>query len=251
MPATDRRIRRSGYVVGVDGCRAGWIAARLSLKTGALSAHFAQTFETVLATARDARAIMVDMPIGLPDAGKRACERDARRLLRPLRHASVFSPPRRPILDFADYAAANAWGKAQAFLETGTETGGGLSKQAWMIAPKIREVDAALSPASQAQVGEAHPEVAFWRLNGERPCRWPKRAPEGRSERKALLWRSGLSPDDLFDALREEAGGGAGLDDLYDACALALTAQARLDGGAVRLGDGARDSRGLVMEIWG
>ena len=194
---------------------------------------------------------MADMPIGLGDEAARACERQARALLSPLRHSSVFSPPRRGMLDFTDYAAANAWGKAQAKRLAGKEAGGGLSRQAWMIAPKIREADAYMTPARQARIAEAHPEVAFWRLNGAAPCVHSKKTPEGRAERKALLARNGLDPEPLFRALRKDAGGGAGLDDWYDACALALTAKARLEGAAVRLGDGARDARGLLMEIWG
>ena len=194
---------------------------------------------------------MADMPIGLADEAARACERDARALLSPLRHASVFSPPRRGMLAFDDYAAANAWGKAQAKRLTGAEKGGGLSRQAWMIAPKIREVDAFMTPARQARLAEAHPEVAFWRLNGGKPCAHAKRAADGRAERRALLAANGLDPDPHFADLRKAAGGGAGLDDWYDACALALTAKARLEDAAVRLSDDARDARRLVMEIWG
>lgn len=194
---------------------------------------------------------MADMPIGLGDETARPCEKAARVLLSPLRHSSVFSPPRRGMLDFEDYSEANAWGKAQAKRLTGTEAGGGLSKQAWMIAPKIREADAYMTPARQERLAEAHPEVAFWRLNGGAPCTHSKRTPAGRAERAALLARNGLDAEPLFPALRKDAGGGAGLDDWYDACALALTARARLEGEAVRLGDGERDARGLLMEIWG
>ena len=194
---------------------------------------------------------MADMPIGLAEAGPRPCEGAARALLKPLRHSSVFSPPRRGMLDFETYAQANAWGKAQAMRLSGKETGGGLSKQAWMIVPKIREADAWMTPARQEKLAEAHPEVAFWRLNGGAPCAHPKKAAQGRAERRALLLANGLDPDPLFPALKQAAGGGVGLDDLYDACALALTAKARLEGAAVRLGDATRDARGLAMEIWG
>lgn len=155
------------------------------------------------------------------------------------------------MLDFDSYAEANAWGKAQAKRLTGQEKGGGLSKQAWMIAPKIREADAVMTPALQKRISEAHPELAFTRLNGGAPCAHSKRTSEGRQERKALLAQSDLHPDSLFLQLREDASGGVGLDDLYDACALALTAKARSEGKAIRLGDGSRDARGLLMEIWG
>lgn len=246
MPATRRRKAADRFVLGVDGCRAGWVAARLNLKTGALTSFVAPRFGDILS--RDgahAETIMVDMPIGLAESGGRFCETAARGLLKPLRHSSVFSAPRRPMLDFETYEEANRWGKAQA-------AHGGLSKQAWMIAPKIKEIDAVITPADQARLGEAHPEVAFWRLNGERPCAFPKRQSEGQEERRRLLKRHGASgADKIYQRLKTEFKSGIGLDDVFDACALALTAKARLDGDAVHLTNGARDARRLVMEIWG
>ncbi|MCK5744627.1 MAG: DUF429 domain-containing protein, partial [Oricola sp.] len=184
--------------------------------------------------------------IGLADAGRRGCEALARQILKPKRSSSVFTPPRRPMLAFARYEDANAWGKAQ-------EPKGGLSKQAWMIAPKIREIDAAITPAHQARLCEGQPEIAFARLNAGAACAFPKRKKEGEDERRALLAAAGLpDAEEIYRTLR--AGHGAAAvkrDDVYDACALALTAKARLDGTATHLADGARDARGLLMEIWG
>lgn len=251
MPATKRGKRAPTHVFGVDGCRAGWVAARLNLDDNRLEAIFVFQFRDIAKLAEKARMVMVDMPIGLGDETARPCEAAARALLKPLRHSSVFSPPRRRMLDFETYPEANAWGKAQQKKLTGSEIGGGLSKQAWMIAPKIREVDAVMTPNLQERICEAHPEVAFWRLNNRTPCIHSKRNAQGREERKALLAKSGLDPDPLFQSLKQAASGGAGLDDLYDACALALTAKARLDGKAVHLGDGSRDGRRLLKEIWG
>lgn len=151
------------------------------------------------------------------------------------------------MLGFAAYEEANQWGKQQ-----GPDGGGGLSKQAWMITPKIREIDAVISPDDQDRLGEGHPEVAFTRLNDGEPCRFAKRTTEGKRERRALLSRNGLtSAHDLFRRLKQMHGSGVAEDDIYDACALALTARARLEGKAIRLSDDERDARGLVMEIWG
>jgi predicted RNase H-like nuclease len=46
-----------------------------------------------------------------------------------------------------------------------------------MIAPKIKEVDSILREdrAAIGRVYEVHPEVAFWRLNGERALDQPKK----------------------------------------------------------------------------
>lgn len=241
VPATLRRKRRDRFVLGVDGCRAGWLVARLNLDDETLTASVAERFSEILKV--DALMTLVDMPIGLADDGPRRCEAMARTVLKPLRHASVFSSPLRAMLAFDDYAAANAWGKAR---------GRGLSKQAWMITPKIREIDAVITPHDQARLGEGHPEVAFARLNGGKPCAHPKRKADGAAERRRLLTGAGLAdPEALFARVRKEHGAGVARDDVFDACALALSANARLDGCAVRLSDDARDARGLVMEIWG
>lgn len=247
MPAREKTTKagkdRGACVAGVDGCCAGWACVQINLCDGAASGFILERFDEVLKL--NAAMTIVDMPIGLAEAGQRHCETMARRKLTPGRTSSVFTSPRRPMLNFATYAEANAWGKAQ-------QQRGGLSKQAWMIAPKIREIDDAIAPTDQARLGEGHPEVAFARLNGG-PCTHAKRKPEGQRERLVLLQRAGISnADDIYQALRAEQGAKAiARDDVYDACVMALTAKARIDGIAWRLSDDARDARGLVMEIWG
>ena len=142
MPATIKGKTRDPYaarcVLGVDGCRGGWAVVRVNLWDDSVSGYVAAAFRDILAVDA-ASCVIVDMPIGLADDAPRACERMARRLLSPLRHSSVFSPPRRTMLGFDRYDEANAWGKAN--------TGKGLSKQAWMIAPKIREIGRRPAPA--------------------------------------------------------------------------------------------------------
>ncbi|WP_375202649.1 DUF429 domain-containing protein [Hyphococcus sp.] len=248
MPATMKGKGRLSdakrCVLGVDGCRAGWAVVSINLYDNSVSGWIVPSFTEVL-NLEKAAMMIVDMPIGLSDDSPRACETMARKLLSPLRHASVFSSPKRPMLSFTQYEEANAWGKRHC--------GKGLSKQAWMIAPKIREIDEVITAADQARLGEGHPEIAFTRLNDAKPCTYPKRKPEGQAERRALLTRAGLSQaEDIYQSLRTGHGDKAiGRDDVYDAAALALTAKARLEGKALRLGDEARDARGLVMEIWG
>jgi predicted RNase H-like nuclease len=186
--------------------------------------------------------IAVDMPIGLPDVPGRACERAVRAAIRP-RQSSVFSSPLRGMLAFTAYEDANGFGKTR---------GAGLSKQAWAITPKIREIDALMTPALQARIVEGHPEFAFTRLGG-RPCGFAKRDPKGRDERISILGEHGVDATALLCDARARYPFKRIFadDDLIDACALALTAQARLAGNAWRTGDGASDARGLAMEIWG
>jgi predicted RNase H-like nuclease len=231
------------YVLGVDGCRAGWLVATRFLDRSEFNLDFADSFRSILdGPGRGAAAIMVDMPIGLADAGSRVCETEARRRLGP-RRASVFSSPLRAMLAFDRYEDANAFGKAR---------GRGLSRQAWMIAPKIKEIDGLIALADQRIIGEAHPELAFAALGG-RPCAHPKRTPQGAAERRRLLETAGVRGlEALVCGLRERtlARSCFAADDALDAIALTMTAAARLEGRATALGDGARDARGLRMEIW-
>lgn len=243
MPATHGRKASRNSVLGVDGCRSGWVMARRNPVSGETAVAIAPDFRAVLDAAADAAMTIIDMPIGLTDTGRRACERLARRLLGSPRASSVFPTPRRPMLGFTDYAAANAWGHAQ-----GKENGGGLTKQTWGILPRIREIDALITPLDQARIGEGHPEVAFARLNGGKACLYSKRKREGRAERIGILERRGVSN---LSVLIASTGKAAKADDVLDAIALSLTAEARLRGEALRITDEARDARGLVMEIWG
>lgn len=178
------------------------------------------TFADVLAL-RPA-AIAIDMPIGLLDSGPRAADVEARRRLGP-RRSSVFPTPLRPML------AAQSYEEAKAVA--------GLSKQAYHLLPKIREVDALMTPARQRTIVEAHPELCFARLLGH-PCVAPKRTTEGRAERRSVV---NLNID--------RPPSGAAWDDVLDACALVETARRLVTGAVERLGDGARDRRGLRCEI--
>jgi predicted RNase H-like nuclease len=183
--------------------------------------------------------VAVDMPIGLADAGIRECEPLARRLLGRGRASSVFPVPNRPMLDLSTWQEANAWGKAR---------GRGLPRQSWGIVDKIRELDRALEPADQERVYEAHPELAFLLLSGGTPPP-PKRHEAGQERRRQLLQNNGFG--DLDDWLGRWPRRLVAIDDIYDACALCLTAERIRDGKAIRLPpDPPTDTRGMRMEIW-
>jgi hypothetical protein len=87
------------------------------------------------------QVIALDMPIGLPERGPRACDLEARRLLGPGRASSVFPAPIRPVLVATSYDDA-----CQIRLQV---EGKKLSRQAWVIVPKIREVDDMLRDNSE------------------------------------------------------------------------------------------------------
>jgi predicted RNase H-like nuclease len=225
-------------VGGLDGCRGGWVLAILPATSVVLPAatveligHFADA--AALVRAGHLAALAVDMPIGLPDGPTRAADREARAQLG-VRRSSVFPTPVRAVLGATSYPEA---------LEISRRVAGvGLSRQAFNLLPRMREVDGVVDPADQERIVECHPELAFARLAG-RPLPEPKRTSAGRAER--------------LDLLEPFAAGAAGLapprgarpDDVLDALVLATVA-ARVATGAIgRLGDGARDARGLRMEI--
>ncbi len=193
-----------------------------------------------------AEQIAIDIPIGLPDSGRRACDLAARAALPPSARSRVFLDLRRPQLRYlpSDYPGANAWSKAD---------GKGLSKQAWFILPKIAEVDAALTPNDQTRVREVHPEVVFHRLSGGALLP-SKKTSQGRGVRLELLAAAGLRPQEGWD--RRFPRKDVQPDDLIDAAVCALAARRIADGKATALrleglsGVSGRDSRGLAMEIW-
>lgn len=182
--------------------------------------------------------LAVDMPIGFADTPRpgRACEREARALL-PGKASSVFPTPCRPVLASATHAEANALSKA---------LGVGITRQTFHLFPKMREVDALMRSDRTAQrvVREAHPELAFARMNGGKPVLSKKRQPDGFAERRTLLARHGFSTP-------VERLPGAARDDILDAIAVCRTATLIAAGTATRLGPSdERDRHDLPMNIW-
>lgn len=229
--------QRMQRVAGIDGCRSGWLMVEAHSDLSKAELNFAPNWHDVKSTAC---VIAVDMPIGLSRDGVRQCEVEARRLLSPCA-SRVFKTIARGALRFAqkDWNVANQWSKDQGF--------GGISKQIWNIRPKIKEIDRAIAPSDQLRIVEAHPELAFARLNGGRPLD-SKHSHGGLLARQEILRRAGFT--NLDGWLRQLRGRGAKADDLYDACVLVLTARSILrgDGREVPAVE-QRDSRGLKMAI--
>ena len=126
------------------------------------------------------------------------------------------------------------------------ELGIGLNRQTFHLFPKMREVDALMrgNKGLHAIVHEAHPELAFARMNGGKPVLSKKRKPEGFAERLGLLARHGFE-------WTPRTVSGAARDDVLDAIAVCRTATLIAYGTATRLGPAqARDRYGLPMNIW-
>lgn len=247
--------------VGVDGCKAGWIAVRRdpgAAPSVAIFPGFAALLETLPADA----TVAVDMPIGLPDLsrkGGRGPEALVRRLLGN-RQSSVFSIPSRAALyaQTDDFTTIEAWyaahRRASEVAKTTSDPPRGVSIQAFGIFAKIREIDALLiaRPELHGRVFESHPEVAFCRLNGDHAMRLPKKVkgavnPAGMAERKALLGRHGY--EQTF--LDQTPPRGAAADDFLDAAAMMLIAGRIANGEARPFPDPPlTDSFGIPVAIW-
>ncbi|MHC2860587.1 putative RNase H-like nuclease [Bradyrhizobium diazoefficiens] len=117
-----------------------------------------------------------------------------------------------------------------------------MSAQLWNIRDKIRDVDEIMTPARQATIGEAHPELIFWNLAGRLRLE-SKGSAQGREQRIALLEQRGFTR--LRKWLTQRHGTGIGRDDLIDACACAVAARDSTQS----VGDGEIDPRGLRVEI--
>lgn len=238
----------TGWIAGLDGCKAGWIAA--IRPAGEVAATRIEVVADLAAfLARPGLAVAaIDMPIGLPEriaGGGRGPEQALRPHLG-ARQSSVFAIPARAAVEAADYAGACAAAAAT------SDPPRKVSKQAFCLFPKIRALDALLRADANlaARVFETHPEGAFAAMAGA-PLAQPKKVKSrphgpGLAERAALLEATGV-PRALLDA---PAPRGAGADDALDALACAWTADRILRGDAIRRGPDARDAHGLPIAIW-
>ena len=239
------------WVAGVDGCAGGWIAVLHPVGEAARAeVKVVHSFIDVLRAPHEPRVVAVDMPIGLPELIARG-GREPEAALRPLlgaRQSSVFSVPSRKAVYAETYAAA-----CHAALATSAPRRK-VSKQAFALFPKIREIDALLRRNGDfaARVFECHPEGSFRMMAGA-PLANPKKVKSsvhepGLAERRRLLVAAGY-PADLLTA---PPPAGARCDDLLDACAAAWTAAriARREAKCWPEGEPARDAFGLPIAIW-
>lgn len=223
---------------GIDGCSGGWVMLRCDEKGQFEKPVIVDTLDEIPHT----DSILIDIPIGLPDRGRRKCDLAARELLGTPRCSSVFTGARRPLLDMANRESAHAWGKEQDDL--------GVSKQLWAILPKIREVDTWINQNRQWTLREGHPELSFCAAAG-RPMEHNKKSEVGLDERLNAL-RGFIDRDMVCEWLNQSRGNSRlAKDDILDALALCWSAKRLLLGchGILPRGTIPKDRRGLSMEM--
>lgn len=227
----------SGTVLGIDGCRRGWAVAVVRAD-GTVQLRVTATFgEAVGASGQDPVLVGVDMPIGLPSGGPRPCDAAARALLGP-RRATVFPAPARAVLEARDYADALRLSQVA--------IGRGLSRETWMLVPKVAEVDHWMRAEQDPPVVEVHPELAFATMAGHPLA--AKRDPAGRRHRLALLAEDLAGFDDALEQFLAAGRRASLVGDMVDAAAVAWSARRLARGGGVRLG-GELDEAGVPMAI--
>ncbi len=255
-----RMTPENSWLAGVDGCRDGWLVVFVRPSGNDTRIQVFTRFADIANALERPAIIAVDMPIGLPDRSPlkgRAAEQEARARLGD-RRSSVFRIPSRAAVE-ASVAAEPAdprerFFHACAIARETSDDGKGFSKQSFYILHKVAELDTHLrtNSADVARVHEVHPELAFWRLNGEHPLGLPKKIkgrchPLGLELRRDILIRAGM-PHGLAHAATPR---GAAEDDLLDAIACAAIAR-RIHAGLATPFPASppRDRYGLPMAIW-
>jgi predicted RNase H-like nuclease len=215
VPADD-----GARVLGIDGCRAGWVGIVLA-PSAAATGVFGASIGALLDAAGAVDVVGIDMPIHPAERDPRPADVAARLHLRG-KASSVFPTPARSVLEAGSYADACAAARRL--------NGKAVSRQAWALSRKILEVDAFVSSAPDwaERVYEVHPEVSFSLLAGA-PIRPRKTSWAGLCVRRAALAGAGVVvPDDIG-----EGGRLAAADDVLDAAAVAWTAR-RIAAGEAR-----------------
>ena len=241
-------------VVGVDGCKTGWFAIRIShFVPGKWDACVFPSAAALFDEWGDASLILIDVPIGLPDSERpnRSADKLARRMLRQ-RGSSVFPAPGRAAIEaFRQGGYQNYQAGSDANRQ---ELGKGLSKQAWGIVSKVGEVDELLrsTNAARMKIREVHPEVCFWGFNGGNAMLYPKKKEEGIHERLEVLGSIEPMVESIWRDTLAQRQRGVGQDDILDALAAALTAipeHSGLSDIQTVPSDAEHDAFGLPMEM--
>lgn len=176
-PEPGPRLRPGVAVTGIDGYPRGWVAVDLDAEGNATARASRSLGELV---DPGAAVVAVDIPIGIPEEGRRAADLEAQRFVGGRRSTVFFTPPR-AVLEAPTYEEA----RRVAVVATGKS----ISSQSYALRARILEADPLAR--ADARIVEVHPEVSFCELAGG-PLRSSKHTPDGLRERRALLEGAGL-----------------------------------------------------------
>ena len=230
-------MQTTGRVLGVDACKAGWVG--IALGEPEAQAYVAADIESLVRLAEQhgpLAVVAIDIPIGLPDAGRREADSLAR-LRIGSRWSSVFMTPVRRALEAPDHPTASNINRELA--------GEGISVQAFGLKVKLFDVELFARRGSHVVI-EVHPEVSFAQMAGHsltsRKSTWA-----GAERRRELLQQHGIALSGDLGL----AGWNAGVDDVLDAGAAAWSARRFAAGEAISLPDPPEQfSDGWPAAIW-
>ncbi len=199
--------KKCGMILGIDGCREGWVAIGLDYEGRFVRAGWAPTLRGILKSDSGLSVAGIDMPLRLLDAPRRPADLTARRSLGPDRGRSVFPAIPRFAIESEWLTKSYDAVVSECLRRYGTR----ISRQSFALRGKIAEANAARE--SGLPVIEVHPELSFQVMNGGERLQFAKKCWGGQRQRLALLEARGihfpgelprpvslLAPDDVIDA---------------------------------------------------
>jgi predicted RNase H-like nuclease len=164
-------------VLGVDACKAGWVGVVLDgADVQVVVAPDIDSLVSMASRSGTPLVMAIDIPIGVPDSGRRQADVLAKAAIGPLQ-SSVFMTPVREALLAGDHASAVVTNRRLA--------GEGVSIQAFGLRTKLLQVET-WALHTKHRVIEVHPEVSFARLAGQ-PLTVRKSTWAGMHRRRELL----------------------------------------------------------------
>lgn len=232
--------------VGVDGCRGGWIAVRVSRDGFEVERY--QEIEEICSKYEACDSIFVDMPIGLPETVKDVRPDAEARTYLSGRTSCIFNTPCRQAVYEQDYTEASRINRLY--------LGKGLSKQSFAISSQIRAIDKFMekAPRFNGRLRESHPEVCFAvlasRENNYLPLYNSKHTEQGILDRIDVLEEFYENTAEFVAYVTAHPVLKKHLIDCIDALCLAVSGLLGLENGVATIPEQpAKDARGISMEI--
>lgn len=216
--------------VGVDWAGNGWFAVFLTEDDSCEGDYYPTLWNLWRERGDDISSMLVDIPIGLCEDSKRACDVEAKEFLGPRQQSSLFYTPIRD----AVYAQNIETGKER---HEEASTDFSIQNQAWSLVPRIRETNAFVKDAEGSdRVLETHPEACFVALSDDEYLSHSKKTEKGIEERLKLLNQaSEVDIREFYESARSTfrepsyAQMIGGNDDILDALVAAVSAASRED----------------------